>query len=179
MLGPNHRIAFATLNIHQVAERVRALLSAEHVNIEIRRDYDPSLPELLGDEAQLIQALLNVARNAMQAMEESAAAQPTLTLRTRARRQFTLGAERHRLVCEIAVIDNGPGIPRALRDTLFYPMVSGRAKGRGLGLSIAQAAMHQHQGLIECDSIPGHTEFRLLLPVIKQIPSSPSGDIHA
>ncbi|QEA38106.1 nitrogen regulation protein NR(II) [Pistricoccus aurantiacus] len=179
MLGPNHRIAFATLNIHQVAERVRALLSAEHVDIEIRRDYDPSLPELLGDEAQLIQALLNVARNAMQAMEESAAAQPTLTLRTRARRQFTLGAERHRLVCEIAVIDNGPGIPRALRDTLFYPMVSGRAKGRGLGLSIAQAAMHQHQGLIECDSIPGHTEFRLLLPVIKQIPSSPSGDIHA
>ncbi|MFC7089310.1 nitrogen regulation protein NR(II) [Halomonas salifodinae] len=165
MLGPNQLREPAPLNIHQVLERVRSLVVAEHPDIEVVRDYDPSLPELSGEEAQLIQALLNVARNAVQALEEHATAAPRLVLRTRARRQFTLGAERHRLVCEVAVIDNGPGIPETLQETLFYPMVSGRASGSGLGLSIAQSILHQHQGLIECDSTPGHTEFRLLIPL--------------
>ncbi|WP_459874368.1 nitrogen regulation protein NR(II) [Halomonas shantousis] len=165
MLGPNALVRHESLNIHRVLERVRALLEAEHHQVTYVRDYDPSLPDLVGDEAQLIQAVLNVARNAVQAMEENATAAPQLILRTRARRQFTLGAERHRLVCEVAIVDNGPGIPAALRETLFYPMVSGRAEGSGLGLSIAQSILHQHQGLIECDSQPGCTEFRLLIPL--------------
>lgn len=168
MLGPNRLIRHEPLNIHKVLERVRALLLVEHPGIWIERNYDPSLPDLAGDESQLIQAVLNVARNAVEAMTEAGTASPRLTLRTRARRQFTLGAECHRLVCEVAIIDNGPGIPDSLRETLFYPMVSGRAEGSGLGLSIAQSILHQHHGLIECDSAPGHTQFRLLIPLEKR-----------
>lgn len=168
MLGPNRMIRHEPLNIHKVLERVRSLLIVEQPGVHIERDYDPSLPDLAGDEAQMIQAVLNVARNAVEAMTEAGIVEPRLVLRTRARRQFTLGAERHRLVCEVAIIDNGPGIPEALRETLFYPMVSGRADGSGLGLSIAQSILHQHQGLIECDSSPGHTEFRLLIPLEKR-----------
>ncbi|WP_163558994.1 nitrogen regulation protein NR(II) [Halomonas sp. NO4] len=167
MLGPNRLERHAPLNIHKVLERVRALLVAETPDVRIQRDYDPSLPDFPGDEAQMIQAVLNVARNAVEAMREADTEAPQLLMRTRARRQFTLGAERHRLVCEVALIDNGPGIPASLQETLFYPMVSGRAEGSGLGLSIAQGILHQHQGLIECDSRPGHTEFRLLIPLEK------------
>ncbi|MDZ7851786.1 MAG: nitrogen regulation protein NR(II) [Halomonas sp.] len=167
MLGPNRVIRHEPLNIHKVLERVRALLIVEHPGVWIERDYDPSLPDLSGDESQLIQAVLNVARNAVEAMTEAGIASPKLTLCTRARRQFTLGAECHRLVCEVAVVDNGPGIPGSLRETLFYPMVSGRAEGSGLGLSIAQSILHQHHGLIECESQPGHTQFRLLIPLEK------------
>ncbi|MGM0981843.1 MAG: nitrogen regulation protein NR(II) [Pseudomonadota bacterium] len=168
MLGPNRVIRHEPLNIHKVLERVRALLIVEHPGVWIERDYDPSLPDLSGDESQLIQAVLNVARNAVEAMTEAGTPSPRLTLCTRARRQFTLGAECHRLVCEVAVIDNGPGIPTSLRETLFYPMVSGRAEGSGLGLSIAQSILHQHHGLIECESQPGHTQFRLLIPLEKR-----------
>ncbi|WP_442488044.1 nitrogen regulation protein NR(II) [Halomonas litopenaei] len=165
MLGPNRVSRREPLNIHRVLERVRALLLVEQPRVSIERDYDPSLPELTGDEAQLIQAVLNVARNAVQALVESETPNPVMTLRTRARRQFTLGAQRHRLVCDVSVIDNGPGVPESLRETLFYPMVSGRAEGSGLGLSIAQSVLHQHEGLIECESEPGRTEFRLLIPL--------------
>ena len=164
MLGPNRPPLQAPVNVHAVTERVRALLQAEGSAITLSADYDPSLPEVIGDEGQLIQAVLNIARNAVEAMSDAGTQDPVLTLRTRARRQFTLGSERHRLVCEVAIVDNGPGIPAALRDTLFYPMVSGRAEGSGLGLSIAQSILHQHQGLIECESQPGATEFRLLIP---------------
>ncbi|MCE8026782.1 nitrogen regulation protein NR(II) [Billgrantia aerodenitrificans] len=168
MLGPNKLLRHEPLNVHKVLERVRTLLSAETPGVRIERDYDPSLPDFPGDEAQMIQAVLNVARNAVEAMTEAGTEAPSLLLRTRARRQFTLGAERHRLVCEVALIDNGPGVPEALQETLFYPMVSGRADGSGLGLSIAQGILHQHQGLIECESRPGHTEFRLLIPLEKR-----------
>ncbi|WNL38734.1 nitrogen regulation protein NR(II) [Halomonas sp. PAMB 3232] len=169
MLGPNRMTRYAPVNIHKILERVRALLLAEHPTVTITRDYDPSLPELSGDESQMIQAVLNVARNAVQAMTEARVEAPELVLRTRAKRQFTLGAERHRLVSEVGLIDNGPGIPEALRATLFYPMVSGRAEGSGLGLSIAQSILHQHHGLIECDSHPGRTEFRLLIPLVNPL----------
>ncbi|WP_110670741.1 nitrogen regulation protein NR(II) [Salinicola halophilus] len=165
MLGPNALIRHEPLNVHKVLERVRALLEAEHAELGFERDYDPSVPDLIGDEAQLIQATLNIARNAVQAMEEHATPSPRLLLRTRVRRQFTLGVERHRMVCEVAIVDNGPGIPEHIRETLFFPMVSGRAEGSGLGLSIAQSILHQHQGLIECESRPGATEFRLLIPL--------------
>jgi two-component system nitrogen regulation sensor histidine kinase GlnL len=165
MLGPNQPARDALFNIHKVLERVRSLISAERPQVRLVRDYDPSLPELQGDEARMIQAVLNIARNAVEAMSDAGTQDPVLTLRTRARRQFTLGSERHRLVCEVAIIDNGPGIPESLSETLFFPMVSGRAEGSGLGLSIAQSILHKHQGLIECDSEPGATEFRLLVPL--------------
>lgn len=165
MLGPNRPVEQQPINVHEVVERVRALMQAETDTIALVRDYDPSLPAIMGDAGQLIQAVLNVTRNAVQALKENATESPTVTLRTRARRQFTLGAERHRLVCEVCVIDNGPGVPETLAESLFYPMISGRAEGSGLGLSIAQSILHQHQGLIECESRPGHTEFRLLIPL--------------
>lgn len=165
MLGPNRPMAQKVLNVHEVIERVRRLLLIESDRVSLVRDYDPSLPPILGDADQLIQAVLNVARNAVQALEEHGTRDPTVTIRTRARRQFTLGAERHRLVCEVAVIDNGPGIPETLLASLFYPMISGRAGGSGLGLSIAQSILHQHQGLIESESRPGHTRFSLLIPL--------------
>ena len=168
MLGPNRLVRHEPINVHKVLERVRTLLIAETPEVRVSRDYDPSLPDFPGDEALMIQAVLNVARNAVEAMAAAGTEAPCLLLRTRARRQFTLGAERHRLVCEVALIDNGPGIPQELQETLFYPMVSGRADGSGLGLSIAQGILHQHQGLIECDSRPGHTEFRLLIPLEKR-----------
>lgn len=166
MLGPNYIMKPTPVSIHKVLERVRSLLIAEHPEVRIIRDYDPSLPDLSGDEAQMIQAVLNVARNAVQAMTEARTTSPELILRTRAKRQFTLGVARHRLVSEVGIIDNGPGISEALQETLFFPMVSGRAEGSGLGLSIAQAILHQHQGLIECESSPGRTEFRLLIPLL-------------
>lgn len=165
MLGPNTLPRYQPVNIHEVLDRVERLLRAETSHIDIRRDYDPSLPDVMGDEAQLIQAVLNVARNAVQAMEESATQAPRLILKTRAGRRFNAGAERQRQVCEVFIIDNGPGIPDTLKEALFYPMISGRAGGSGLGLSIAQSILHQHQGLIECDSRPGKTEFRLVVPL--------------
>ncbi len=165
MLGPRHLPSMQPVNIHEVLERVHTLAEAEFGDqIHLVRDYDPSLPEFLGDKEQLIQALLNIVRNAVQAISESGQTNGRIKLQTRAKRQFTLGAERHRLVCQVKVIDNGPGIPESLLENIFYPMVSGRPEGTGLGLTIAQAAIQQHQGLIECHSHPGHTEFVMLLP---------------
>ncbi|MEH6470458.1 MAG: nitrogen regulation protein NR(II) [Halopseudomonas sp.] len=166
MLGPRHLLDKKPLNIHQILERIYSLASAETAGeIEIVRDYDPSIPDLDGDEEQLIQAVLNVVRNSLQALQESATQAPRICLRTRAIRQFTLGAERHRLVCQLVVSDNGPGIPEDLKETLFFPMISGRAEGTGLGLSIAQSIINQHRGLIECQSHPGHTEFIIYIPL--------------
>ncbi|TYL46815.1 nitrogen regulation protein NR(II) [Marinomonas sp. IMCC 4694] len=167
LLGPRQLPKNKPLNIHKVIERVRQLISVETDHkIEFIRDYDPSIPDLIGDESQLIQALLNITRNAMQAlMEDTNNHQKTIHMATRALRQFTIGSKRHRLVCKISIIDNGPGIPDALLKTLFYPMVSGRADGTGLGLSIAQSVVHQHHGIIECNSYPNKTEFNLLIPI--------------
>jgi two-component system nitrogen regulation sensor histidine kinase GlnL len=164
MLGPNQLPKTEATNIHSVLERVRALLDAEQQGrIRFERDYDPSIPELVCDQEQLVQAVLNVARNAVQALEDLEA--PVITLRTRTVRQYTIGEVRHRLVLRIDVLDNGPGIPTELVDRLFYPMISGRAGGTGLGLSIAQSIISQHGGLIECESEPGRTRFSFLLPL--------------
>ena len=166
MLGPRRLPQFSNLNIHECLEHVRQLVQAERPDaVRIERDYDPSLPEIPGDRDQLVQVLLNLVRNAMQALLESNTKAPCIRLRTRALRQFTIGAQRHRLVARIDVEDNGPGIPEELRETLFYPMVSGRASGSGLGLSIAQSIVSQHHGLIECESTAGKTVFTLLLPM--------------
>lgn len=166
LLGPRQLPQKKPLNIHRVLERVKQLILVESDGqIDIIRDYDPSIPELIGDESQLIQALLNVTRNAMQALLEEENKHKEIRIVTRTLRQFTIGTKRHRLVCKISIIDNGPGIPESILKTLFYPMVSGRADGTGLGLSIAQSVIHQHNGIIECNSHPKKTEFNILMPI--------------
>lgn len=167
MLGPRNLPHFQPVSVLESLERVRNLVYAETPGaIDIVRDYDPSLPEIAADQDQLIQVFLNIVRNARQAITENG--QPhergRIVLRTRAMRQVTIGSLRHRLVCRIEIEDNGPGIPREMIDRIFFPMVSGRASGSGLGLSIAQSIVNQHHGLIECDSAPGRTVFTILLP---------------
>jgi two-component system nitrogen regulation sensor histidine kinase GlnL len=162
ILGPNNLPNKRETNIHHVLEHVRSLLMAEgENNINIIPDYDPSIPELQADPDQLIQALLNITRNACQAVGEGG----TITLRTRIERKFTLGKQRYDLVARIEIIDNGPGIPEDILDKIFFPMVTGRAEGTGLGLSIAQSLIQQHEGLIEVISVPGGTVFTVLLPI--------------
>lgn len=162
MIGPNTLLDMQPANIHQIFEHVRSLILAETpAGIRIERDYDPSLPEFPGDSEQLIQAVLNIARNAAQALGGDG----VITLRSRSERQFTLGQKRHRLVLHAEIEDNGPGIPEELRERIFFPLVTGRADGTGLGLSIAQTVIHQHGGVIECHSRPGRTIFRIYLPL--------------
>jgi len=162
MLGPNQLPKLAEVNIHEVLERVRQLVRVEAPSgIKLTIDYDPSLPNLIGDNDQLVQAVLNIVRNAVQALGDTG----TITLRTRIQRQFTIGHTRHNLVIRLDIIDDGPGISAELQERIFYPMVTGRADGTGLGLSIAQSLINQHHGLIECTSEPGNTVFTLLLPL--------------
>jgi two-component system, NtrC family, nitrogen regulation sensor histidine kinase GlnL len=162
LLAPPHVPHISALNIHEVLERVRSLVLAEiPEGLEIRQDYDASLPLLLGDKEQLIQVMLNIVRNAAQALQ----GQGTIVLRTRAARQVTLMKKHHRLALMVQIIDNGPGIPEHLRDKIFYPLVSGHAEGHGLGLTLAQDFISQHQGSIEYDSEPGHTCFTVMLPL--------------
>ncbi|MDH0304167.1 MULTISPECIES: nitrogen regulation protein NR(II) [unclassified Pseudomonas] len=167
MLGSNKLPSLAMTNIHEVLERVCSLVEAESQGgITLVRDYDPSLPDVLIDREQMIQAVLNIVRNAMQAISsQNELRLGRITLRSRAVRQFTIGHVRHRLVARVEIVDNGPGIPVELQDTLFYPMVSGRPDGTGLGLAITQNIISQHQGLIECESHPGHTAFSIYLPL--------------
>jgi len=162
LLTPHRAMLPTTVNIHEILERVRSLLTAEFPgSLEMRRDYDTSLPELVGDREQLIQAVLNIARNAAQAM----GGEGEIVLRTRSLRQVTLAKKRYRLAMEIKVIDNGPGIPDNIRERMFYPLVSGREGGSGLGLTIAQNFIQHHHGTIDCSSRPGKTVFTLRLPV--------------
>jgi len=169
LLTPHRAPRVAALGIHEVLERVRSLVLAEFsADVRIVRDYDPSLPDLVGDKEQLIQAVLNVMRNAAQALTSVGAPGPkggNITLRTRAVRQATLLRQRHRLALELQVIDDGPGVPEDIRERIFNPLVSGRDGGSGLGLSLAQTFVHYHRGTIECDSRPGRTVFRILLPL--------------
>jgi two-component system nitrogen regulation sensor histidine kinase GlnL len=167
MLNAPKIVKFDPLNIHRVLEHVRQLGEAECEGaIEFRRDYDPSIPDINGDSEQLIQAVLNIVRNAMQALQGTAetVARPTIELQTRALRQFTIGSQHHRLVCRIRISDNGPGVPEELTENLFFPMVSGRAEGTGLGLAVAQSVVNQHQGLIEYEREAGRTSFSIYLP---------------
>lgn len=166
LLGPNQIPRFEKINIHEVTEHVAALLEAEaQGTLVISRDYDPSIPDIQGDRIQLIQAVLNVARNAMQAVLESGRSAPLVTIKSRIQRSFTIAGERHRVVCRIDVIDNGPGVSTEIFEQIFFPMISGRSNGSGLGLTIAQTAVNGHQGIIECDSEPGNTRFSIYLPI--------------
>jgi two-component system nitrogen regulation sensor histidine kinase GlnL len=162
LLTPQGHTRHSALNIHEVLERVRSVVLAEMPGgLTIKRDYDISLPALIGDKEQLIQVILNVVRNAAQAMHGHG----RIILRTRIARQVTLFKQRHRLAVMVQIIDNGPGIAPELRDKIFYPLVSGRADGHGLGLTLAQDFVSQHRGTIEFDSEPGCTCFTVMLPL--------------
>ena len=161
LLGPGHTPNKELINVHELLQHVRQLLLADASDdVVIERDYDPSLPPIKLDRNQIIQAMLNLGRNAMQAMKHSG----RLTLRTRALTSISIGTRRYRLVASIQFEDNGPGVPEQLQHTLFYPFVTGRAEGTGLGLAIAQDLVSRHGGLIEFESRPGRTVFTLLLP---------------
>jgi two-component system, NtrC family, nitrogen regulation sensor histidine kinase GlnL len=168
LLAPHRRPqVVADVNIHEICERVRSLVLAEFPRgLAVERDYDTSIPEFRGDREQLIQAVLNIAHNATQALAERiAAGDAQLVLRTRVARQVTFGRQRFRLALELHIQDNGPGVPEAIRDRIFQPLVSGRDGGSGLGLTLAQTFVQQHLGTIECESIPGRTLFKLLIPL--------------
>lgn len=162
MLGPNKPSKKDTLNIHEVLERVRQLVNIEKGNnITIITDYDPSIPDLKADKNQLIQAVLNIVQNAVQAMQQGG----KITMKTRIQRHMTIGRKRYKLSAKIDISDNGPGISDELMSQIFYPMITGRAEGTGLGLSIAQSLINQHNGLIECESAPKNTTFSIYLPL--------------
>jgi two-component system, NtrC family, nitrogen regulation sensor histidine kinase GlnL len=168
LLAPHRRPhVVGDVNIHEVCERVRALILAEFPRgLKVVRDYDISIPEFRGDREQLIQAVLNIAHNAAQALQERIAqGDGQITLRTRIVRQVTFGKQRYRLALELHVMDNGPGVPDSIKDRIFFPLISGREGGSGLGLTLAQTFVQQHHGMIECDSEPGRTDFKILIPL--------------
>ena len=166
MLSSHHAMQPAPINIHEILEPIRKLICAEFPDLTVRCDYDISLPEIAGDREQLIQVVLNIMRNAAQAVSGNG----EITLRTRIRRQVTLAKKRHRLALELQIIDNGPGIPDAIRDRVFYPLVSARSGGTGLGLALAHDFIWQHQGSIEVESVPGRTCFTVCLPLLNATP---------
>ena len=165
LLTPNRLPQLEEVNIHEVMERVRTLLLAEFPEgLVVKRDYDTSLPEITGDKEQLIQAILNVARNAAQATGGLG----EIRMMTRIARQLTIARRRYRLAIAVSIEDDGPGVPPDLAERIFYPLVSGRQGGTGLGLSLAQSFVSQHHGTIEFESVAGRTRFTLLLPVRSQ-----------
>ncbi len=166
LTGSYKKPLLAKDNIHLALERVRSLLEAEtRGSIEFIRDYDPSIPEIICDIEQLIQAVLNIVRNSVQALRDAETEAPQIILKTRVLTHTNIGLQSHKLIARIDVIDNGPGIPDDIIETIFYPLISGRAYGTGLGLSIAQSILKQHEGLIECESQQGHTCFMLSIPL--------------
>jgi len=168
LLAP-HRIPHIVgdVNIHEVCERVRSLILAEFPRgLKLLRDYDLSIPDFRGDVEQLIQSILNITLNAAQALSERIeTGDAELTFKTRIVRQVTIAKVRYKLALELHVIDNGPGIPPDIVDRIFFPLVSGREGGSGLGLTLAQTFVQQHHGVIECVSRPGVTDFKILIPL--------------
>ncbi len=166
MLGPRKLAELSLLNIHEVFEHVAAVIKIEAgSDITFRRDYDPSIPYLKGDREQLIQAFLNIARNAMQALLEHDQEERCITFSTRIQRRYTIGRTHYPLVARLGIADNGPGIPPEIIEDIFFPMITGRPEGTGLGLSIAQNLINQHNGFIECESKKNFTEFVIYLPL--------------
>jgi len=164
VLGPNNVPKKHNVNIHQILEHVRQLIQVElpdDAYIHFKLDYDPSLPDIMADSDMMIQTILNITQNAVQALGGNG----EITFKTRPLRNFTIGHTHHRLVLQTDIIDNGPGIPESLQEQIFYPMITGRAEGTGLGLSIAQSLINQHGGLIKMNSRPGKTIFTLYLPL--------------
>jgi len=167
LLTPHRMPHYGAVNIHEVLERVRSLILAETPSVSLRRDYDASLPAIRADAEQLIQAVLNIARNAVQAIPGSGHGhgQGEIVFRTRVARQVMLESRRYCLGMRVEIIDNGPGVPEDIREQIFYPLVSGREGGSGLGLAVAQTLIAQNHGTIDCESRPGHTVFSIFLPL--------------
>jgi len=165
LLGPHRAPAFRSINVHEVLVRAKGVVQAEFPAIPIVCDFDSSLPDLDADYEQLMQAALNIVRNAAQALAGSTTQAPAIRVVTRVARSVTLAKRRHRLAVAIAIEDNGPGVPDAIRERIFFPLVSGREGGSGLGLTIAQTLVAQHGGTIECASAPGLTVFTVRLPL--------------
>ena len=168
LLAPHRRPhVVGDVNIHEVCERVRSLIVSEFPKgLRVIRDYDISIPEFRGDREQLIQAVLNIAHNAALALADKVTeGTAELTFKTRIARQSTFGKQRYRLALELHVIDNGPGVPDSIKDRIFFPLISGREGGSGLGLTLAQTFVQQHHGSIECESVPGRTDFKILIPL--------------
>lgn len=166
LLGPNSLPRLQWSNLHQALEKVRTLMRVDsETPVTMVRDYDPSIPDVHIDQDMIQQAVLNIVRNSIQALSEAHTPAPEIRLVTRVERQMTIQGKRHPLVAKLKIVDNGPGIPPSIRDTLFYPMVSSKQNGSGLGLSIAQTLINHHGGRIDVDSHPGHTEFVLYLPI--------------
>ncbi|MBL4761956.1 MAG: PAS domain-containing protein [Gammaproteobacteria bacterium] len=162
MLGSNALPQRENVNIHEVIEHVQQIVSASLTeNVSLMRDYDPSIPLLFADKDQLIQATLNLVKNALQAINDNG----KITLRTRILLQHTIGHSKHSLVASIEVIDDGPGVAEDMQESIFLPMVTSKATGTGLGLPLAQALINQHNGLIQCSSEPGKTTFCMLIPI--------------
>jgi len=168
MLANNAAPKMVSVNLHELLQRVYTLVSAELPDtINLSTDYDPSIPEIMGDAELLIQGLLNVVRNAMQALVDAGDG-GLIVIKSRVQRNMTIGTRRHRLVAKVDVIDNGPGVPADLREQIFYPLITGRADGTGLGLPIAQSLISQQGGLISFTSQPGRTVFSIYLPIAGQ-----------
>lgn len=166
MLGPRTVSKKEQSNVHEVLEHITSIMKLEALGkIVFVKDYDPSIPELVADKDQLIQAVLNIVRNAHQALSEGATENPVITLSTRVQRRYTIGRSHYPLVAQISIKDNGPGIPSELIEDIFFPMITGRATGSGLGLAISQNIIGQHRGMIECISEPGNTQFDIYLPL--------------
>jgi two-component system, NtrC family, nitrogen regulation sensor histidine kinase GlnL len=168
LLAPHRRPhVVGDVNVHEVCERVRSLVLAEFPRgLRVQRDYDISLPEFRGDREQLIQAVLNIVHNAAQALSDRIQlGDACIVLRTRVARRVTLNRQVHRLALVLLIEDNGPGIPETLRDRIFFPLVSGKEGGSGLGLTLAQNFVQQHHGHIECESEPGKTVFKITVPL--------------
>ena len=170
MLGPNRKIHKAPMNILEVLEHVRSLIMAEFKDIFIVRDYDPSIPEIMADKNQLIQAFLNIARNAAQAIVQDSTANKQdkpykITFKTRVNRQHTIGYKRHKHVMQIDIIDQGPGVAEEVLENIFLPMVTNKPDGSGLGLPISQQIIFGHEGMIQCQREYDNTVFTTLLPI--------------
>jgi len=169
MSGPKTKANKEWINIHSVTERVRTLMSTDsELSVPIYFDYDPSIPDIYADSEQLIQAILNLLKNAAQAITESKQClEKKITIKTRVKRHYTIGSTYYPLILKLDIIDTGPGIKNSLLEHIFMPLITGRATGTGLGLSIAQSLLSQNKGLIECKSEPGNTVFTVLLPITK------------
>lgn len=165
MIGPRQLPSERKVNIHEITERVVHLISAEAGSkVRVERDYDPSIPEFRGDADQLIQAALNIARNALEALRDSGNG-GEIRFATRIRRNYTIGGKQQHLVVLLRISDTGPGIPEKLRNQLFFPMISGKPNGSGLGLSVAQAIVSSHGGIIKFESTAQETFFDILIPI--------------
>ncbi|HRN61076.1 MAG TPA: ATP-binding protein [Luteimonas sp.] len=160
LLSPAPPRPHQPLNIHGVLEQVVRLAEQDAGwAVRLVRDYDPSLPPLAGDSDRLVQAVWNLVRNAIQAGAAN------VTLRTRAEFGARIGEDVHALVLRLEIIDDGRGVPEALAEQIFLPLVSGHADGSGLGLAMAQQVLREHRGSLGYRSRPGHTVFTLLLPL--------------